>query len=318
MNLDTETRNGYTILSSMKKVWSVQMELLGKLLDVCEKHQLRIWAEGGTLLGAVREHGYIPWDDDIDMAMMREDYDKLISISQEEFQKPYYFQSGYSEENYPRGHAQLRKDNTAAINQYDISQSFHQGIFIDIFVYDEIPDDEYDLQVFFNQIKKSYGKLKQYCEYKFSIFHPIISIKKYLDNLPIKKKGFHKAFEEFDNLLKSQEGNRISCVGFSLDVNHYGRDKLWYSDTLLMPFEDIMMPVPSGYDMILKTQYGDYMRPVKAPTNHGVFLVLDTAVSYEKYMPQLRKEAKQKRRNDRLKKIEKVLMGRKSHKCSLK
>lgn len=308
MNLQTETRNGYVIPSSMKKVWAVQMELLAKLLDVCEKHHLKIWAEGGTLLGTVREQGYIPWDDDIDMAMLRDDYDKLVSISQNEFQSPYHFQSGYCEENYPRGHAQLRKDNTAAINHYDVFQSFHQGIFIDIFVYDEIPDNEHDLVLFLGTIKEKLEKLKQYCNYHFSVFHPFISIKNYFEKRSIDKKGFNKAFAEFDNLLKSKKGNRISCVGFSLDVKHYGRDKHWYDDTLLMPFEDIMIPVPSGYDMILKTQYGEYMKPSKAPTNHGGFLALDTQVSYENYLPQLRKEAKQKRRNDIFNKFKTVLI----------
>lgn len=77
MNLEPETRNNYYISVEMKKVWAVEMQLLKKLLEVCEKHHLKIWAEGGTLLGAVRHQGYIPWDDDIDMAMLRDDYDRL-------------------------------------------------------------------------------------------------------------------------------------------------------------------------------------------------------------------------------------------------
>lgn len=67
------------------------MEVGKKLLAVCEKHHLRIFAEVGTLLGTIREHGFIPWDDDIVMAMPREDYDKLQFIAKEEFKKPYFF-----------------------------------------------------------------------------------------------------------------------------------------------------------------------------------------------------------------------------------
>ena len=73
------------------------MELLKKLLEVCDKHHLRIWADGGTLLGTVREHGYIPWDDDIDMAMLRDDFDVLVKIAPKEFSHPYFFQFGYTE-----------------------------------------------------------------------------------------------------------------------------------------------------------------------------------------------------------------------------
>ena len=81
MNLEKETRRGYVISAEMKKVWAVEIELLKKLLNVCENNHLRVWAEGGTLLGAVREKGYIPWDDDIDMAMPRKDYDILRNIA---------------------------------------------------------------------------------------------------------------------------------------------------------------------------------------------------------------------------------------------
>lgn len=70
----------------------------------------------------------------------------------------------------------------------------------------------------------------------------------------------------------------------------YLREKEWYNDTLYLPFEDILMPVPGNYDAILKTQYGDYMKPVKAPTMHGDFAALDPEHSYLDYLPIVRKE----------------------------
>ena len=146
MNLLEETRDGYTISADMKKVWAVEMKLLKKLLDVCNRHHLRIWAEGGTLLGTIRHHGFIPWDDDIDMAMLRDDYDKLQAIAREEFQAPFFFQSGYTDQ-FAWGFSKLRMDGTAAILPSDIYQQHHLGIFIDIFCYDAVPDDK-------NEIKK--------------------------------------------------------------------------------------------------------------------------------------------------------------------
>lgn len=296
MDLNEEIRNGYTISSKMKKVWAVQMELLKKLLEVCEKHHLRIWADGGTLLGTIREHGYIPWDDDIDMAMLRKDYDQLLEIAKDEFQSPFFFQSGYTEDNYPRGHAQLRKDGTAAINRYDIFQNFHQGIFIDVFVYDEVPDDKQELDSFINQIDKNLKDLKLFCDYKFSFLHPLISIQNYLIYHSIDKKGFHNAFKNFDELLKSKHGENVACVGFSLELNRFLRKKSLYENTVLLPFEDMMMPVPSGYDAILRTQYGDYMKPIKDPSYHGGFVALDTEKSYTEYIHQIRKDEINKRK----------------------
>ena len=68
--------------------------------------------------------------------------------------------------------------------------------------------------------------------------------------------------------------------------------KDWYKETLWMPFEDIMLPVPNGYHEILTQEYGDYMKPVKAPTMHGGFLVLDPDKDYKEYLPELRRQAR--------------------------
>lgn len=294
MNLEPETRNDYYISADMKKVWAVEMQLLKKLLEVCEKHHLRIWAEGGTLLGTVRHHGYIPWDDDIDMAMLRDDYDKLQSIAKDEFKAPYFFQSGYTDY-FPSGFSKLRMDNTAAIIPSEINQRYHQGIFIDIFPYDAVADEENERKkqkMIAIQKKKS---LLNYCYGYVSFTSPKYSLTVILSKIKVASKGFNRYFKEYDDLFRLytiHDHNYISFISFYYELNRYLRDKHWYDETIYLPFEDIMMPVPKDYDKILSLQYGNYMKPVQSPTMHGEFAILDPNNSYLTYLPRLRKEHK--------------------------
>jgi lipopolysaccharide cholinephosphotransferase len=112
-----EVRLGYTVSAKMKKIWAVEIDLLQCLIDVCEGHHLKYWADGGTLPGAVRHQGFVPWDDDIDIIMPRKDYDKLVglAVSGQEFQAPYLLQTAYTDTGYARDHAQLRDVRTTGV-----------------------------------------------------------------------------------------------------------------------------------------------------------------------------------------------------------
>ena len=88
---EEEERNGYVITKKRKEIWAVEIDMLLKFIYVCEKHNLKYFADSGTLLGAARHNGFIPWDDDIDVAMLRKDYDKFCKIAINEFKYPYFF-----------------------------------------------------------------------------------------------------------------------------------------------------------------------------------------------------------------------------------
>jgi lipopolysaccharide cholinephosphotransferase len=263
----------------MNDLCKIQIEITCHILDVCRRHGLKVWAEWGTLLGAVREHGFIPWDDDIDLMMMRDDYEKLIRLADTEFKSPFFLQCAYTDRQYYRGHAQVRYDGTASIRPDDIDQPFHQGIFVDIFVYDNIPDD---LGRKWNKCLRR-ATLAQKCLQtayfrKFSFKHPLTSIKFLLartGTILFGPMNIYRFFERQFTQWNLQDCHRVACPTFNFrKMDHRIKEKSWYSDTVMLPFEDIELPVPVMYHEVLTREYGkDYMTPRKDVTAHGEMLI---------------------------------------------
>lgn len=128
-----EVRCGYTVNEKTKRVWAVQLEMLDEVERICKANGLKYFADSGTLIGAIRHEGYIPWDDDIDLVMLREDYDKFVQIAPKWLKEDLVLQTVYTEKNYLRGHAQIRNSKTCGCNEEDKKAGYNCGIFIDIF-----------------------------------------------------------------------------------------------------------------------------------------------------------------------------------------
>lgn len=293
-SLEPEERWGHQISSQVKKLWNIQLTLATKLLEVCKKHNLRIWASDGTVLGAIRHKGFIPWDDDIDFTMPREDYDKLLKIAPSEFNSPFFFQCAYTEPGYLRGHAQLRYDNTTMILPYDahLGATYHQGIFIDIFVADGVPESQTELNELLQQLRDiltylNYNANPRISQYSLSNLLNFKKVKKALgekanwDDLKL-----YAYLEELLRKTSIKDTGRMRVLTFAnLDLPSF--DAQWFEDIIWVPFEQTFMPVTANYDEYLKKCYGDYMKPVKGASYHGSIL-LDTEKSYKEYLKQLR------------------------------
>ncbi|MBP5236164.1 MAG: LicD family protein [Clostridia bacterium] len=294
MNLDSEVRWDYTVSKETKELWNAELDVLQKFREVCEKHGLKWFAVGGTLLGAVRHKGFIPWDDDIDIGMLQEDYFKLCEIGPEEFKDPYFFQSHETDDLYSPWHVKIRRSDTTAATLAEIRQmpeSFNKGMYIDIFPIFRLPDDAAEREKLISKV----SKLK----------HQISRVRKVLLPKKIRKREFDllrriryrltwlkartkddylKMCSEFLDLCNSVKSPTLEVNSMSFRA---GNEKMtWprkiFLDLVELPFEDIKIWCPSDYDTYLKIQYGDYMTPVKGTQIHtGV--VFDAHVPYKDY-----------------------------------
>ena len=132
--LQEEVRCGHNVTTQMKEIWAVELDLLAEFQRVCNKYHLKYYASGGTLLGAVRHNGFIPWDDDLDIEMFREDYNRLCEIGPKEFKKPYVFQNEYTESGSLRGFSKLRNSQTTAMFEHEKLDCFGGTIRVSLLI----------------------------------------------------------------------------------------------------------------------------------------------------------------------------------------
>lgn len=293
LNLEAEERGGFLISADIKRVWQVELDLLERLLDVCRQHSLRIWVDGGTMLGAVRHKGFIPWDDDIDVCMPRPDYDRLIALGSAVFKEPYFLQSVYTETDYFRGHAQLRRSDTAAIRPSESYRTFNQGIFVDIFPLDGVNPDTAQLKADLRTIRHVHKRLKAIHLNVFYSGRWGQIFRKWSSRRQVRKTGREAYFKTTEDLLRRHTVDDCELwaeLAFSGDDICF--DRHIFDRTILLPFEHLQVPVPEGYDRFLRTQYGDdYMTPMQVGNYHGE-LVFDTEQSYRKVAPLVFKQYK--------------------------
>ena len=290
---EEETRCNYVVSKEIKQVWAVELDLLYELDRVCKKHNLIYYADGGTLLGAIRHRGFIPWDDDVDIVMMRDQYDKLCTIAESEFKSPYFLQTGYSDPGSFRGHAQLRNGETTAILINRKEKKINQGIFIDIFPLDNVIDDKEALN---DQIKNCQEAL--FCGRRAAVYSGyeympgFTPLRDFFKRRLIRllsamnyKKDFNHFYFEFEEECKKYNTQDTEMVAkFFMDPRkqHQIWNKSDFNSYEYLPFEFIKIPVPVGYERILNTFFGENWRtPIISDSLHGkVFFDTDKPYSY--------------------------------------
>lgn len=253
-----------------RRVQAAELDLLKVFDQVCAENGLRYCAVFGTLLGAVRHHGMIPWDDDIDLAMPREDYDKLIMIAPQVFKKPYFLQTPENDpECFYGGYMKLRNTETTAAEWFNKGKKCCQGIWIDIFPLDHCGDEisqkkQQRLVYFFQRLlyAKRYplwaGRLIDSDPKKLSLYYILASCRKDRKLCQDLKKACTK--HRYSDTLT------IFAVYYSWRGNHNRFPAEDLKHLIRIPFEDMMIPVPENYDAWLKQRYGSTYMAMPAET----------------------------------------------------
>lgn len=278
-----ETRCDFLITPETKALWAVLLDLLVEFDRVCKKNGLTYFLDSGTLLGAARHKGFIPWDDDIDVIMFRSDYEKLCNVAESEFEEPYFWQTNYTDPGSTRRHGQLRNSQTTAILKEEMKgdqsiAAFNQGVFLDVFILDEVPDDEDELETFRQRLQWHINILWElktlYNRYREAWI---------ADSLDQEMRVFDKIVTQYNNTGQSRVANM--SLNPMRNVSSLF-PKVYFDIGEDYPFEQFSFPCPKCTSEILTGFYGDWSQYVKGSGVHGSYF-LDLQNSYRKYVQQM-------------------------------
>jgi len=252
---------------TLKRLQTVEMEILNVIHDFCVKWEIQYSLVYGTLLGAVRHKGFIPWDDDLDLMMTREMYDKFIEKWTANPVDGYFLQTDENDPLYPNNFLKIRKENTTFIQEYDDERCYPRcGIFVDIFPFDRVAPEG---------IKRKYQYVMSAVNMLMTRNHMSASpgtIERLLYKLP---KGIKKSLKRFTYNqktkwnTKNKEGLQFFFNGTIVDSHAYF-DANTFDEYTELGFEDCKFMSIKYYDEHLTSYYGNYMElpPVEQRVNH--------------------------------------------------
>lgn len=275
-----EVRNGFFIPTAVKQAWAAQLQVLDVIETICRKHDITYFADWGTILGTVRHGGYVPWDDDMDICMKREDYTRFKEAAKTELPKDFQIHDYEHQEDHWLFLSRVA--NSVHINfEPEHMKQFHNFPYIagiDIFVLDYLYKDE-------QQEKQRCEEVKHIIAVADSIIAGEIAQPVKEANLIQLEQKYHKNFNrKLDNRhmgielyrlaeeqmarVPKEESDRMAQIFPWGLLGNRGQDREYYEKFVRLPFENTTMPVPADYHRILSGKYHDYFKIHKVWSGH--------------------------------------------------
>jgi len=268
----------------LEKVKKIELDILKATVKILSSHGIPYYLSFGTLIGAIRHKGFIPWDDDIDISLFRNDYEKARVILQEELPVEYIFCDRFSEKEYPYNFGKVRLKNSAFVHGGDSHLDINHGIYIDIFPLDDCPATMQDTISLFDKIKslRKRSDLSMMSYRKYGRLRPLWQIPLILAAHLIVNPT--KTRDEIDMLCKSGKSNSeyVCCylTPYGATKNIFRRD--WFGKGREVRFEDCSFLAPEKFHEYLTHIYGDYMAlpPVEKRVSHHDVIYTSTDSAY--------------------------------------
>lgn len=269
----------------MTELQKVEFNILREFIGVCNKLDLTYFLVCGSALGAVKYDGFIPWDDDIDVALPRDDYKKFCEKAQDLLPEYLFVQNYKTERNFPRVYTKLRDSRTTYIEKAVAHLDMNHGIFIDVFPLDGYPSEKADIKRL--ERKKKIRKLQIECAFEVDYG--------FLRNTFFKMErilGFHKKTNWFLEDLEKQievwsvKDSNLWCNHGNWQKKLEYAPKEQYGEGTWMQYEGMKVRVPERYDEYLTQKYGDWRAelPEEEKSGHHYYEICDVKTSYTEYI----------------------------------
>lgn len=247
--------------SQAEKLHECILIIAEEIKRICIKNEIKYFLIGGSLLGSLRHNGFIPWDDDMDIGMLRKDYEKFVSVASRELKSDYFISSIDSEKNYGLPFVKIRLKGTHFRESIEPLEN-EDGIFVDIFPIDRIPDWTVSRTIQSLELRLYKRALLYKCHYRVddsSQNKVIVAVTKMLGLLPKEyiSRKLKKVQQKYNNKHSKMYANLCSSYAYGKEV--FPCDTL-DKECIMADFEENEYPISPDADRILNLLYGDYMK----------------------------------------------------------